>query len=112
MLEAISIASLPVLYFFSFLFYTDVVSALLVVLALRLVLVHRHWASALVRSARCLALIAQVGLLSLSLRQTNVVWVAVIAAIALSRHESLRQTLDDPVMADASPGESRIRDTR
>ena len=66
--EAISIASLPVLYFFSFLFYTDVCSALLVLLSLRLALVNRHWASAIVRPAETAALTTQVGLLSLSFR--------------------------------------------
>lgn len=52
MLEAIGMASLPVLYFFSFLFYTDVVSTLFIVLALHLALVHRHRSSAFVRRAR------------------------------------------------------------
>lgn len=49
LLEGISIASLPVLYFFTFLYYTDIVSALLVLCSLRLALERYHGPAAFVR---------------------------------------------------------------
>lgn len=48
-IESISISQLPVLYFFAFLYYTDVLSVFLVLLALRLALGRQHALSALVR---------------------------------------------------------------
>lgn len=67
LLQALSLALLPVLYFFSFLYYTDAGSTFLALLAYLMCAHGRHGAAALV------------SLLALCFRQTNVVWVAFYA---------------------------------
>ncbi|KAG7663085.1 ALG10 [[Candida] subhashii] len=66
---SINIISQPLLFTYYFLFYTDVWSAVLVVLSLALAKNHQPWGSAIV------------GFVSLWFRQTNIVWIAFILAV-------------------------------
>ncbi|KAF0305638.1 putative Dol-P-Glc:Glc(2)Man(9)GlcNAc(2)-PP-Dol alpha-1,2-glucosyltransferase [Amphibalanus amphitrite] len=70
LVAALSLASFPVLYTFSFLYYTDMASTLLVLLMYSLHL-HRQPGAA-----------AAIGAVSVLVRQSNVVWVAVVGAFA------------------------------
>ncbi|KAK9893677.1 glycosyltransferase family 59 protein [Cystobasidium minutum MCA 4210] len=70
--EANIISTFPLVYFFGFLYYTDVASLSLVLLAYRQALLGRYGTSALA------------GLVSLTIRQTNILWVAFIAFEALT----------------------------
>ena len=72
LIEAMVIAAFPLHYFFSFLYYTDVLSTTLVLLSIGLAHQHRHP-----------VLSATVGALAVCVRQTNVVWVAFAAALQL-----------------------------
>lgn len=67
-LSSIAIASFPCLYFFNFLFYTDVGSVFFVLLMYFHHLSQQEW------------LAAVFGLISLLFRQTNIVWVFFFAA--------------------------------
>jgi alpha-1,2-glucosyltransferase len=62
---------LPPSFFFHFLFYTDTLSTLLVMTSLLLSKQKRYYLSGLI------------GLLSLTLRQTNVIWIAFIAGTSI-----------------------------
>lgn len=85
--KAIEMYTFPPLFFFSFLYYTDVPSALSVLLCYHLIQ-SRHFAA----SALC-------GLWAVSLRQTNIVWVFYCAGLYFfaqmrsKRHQSLSSTL-------------------
>ncbi|GLG98772.1 Dol-P-Glc:Glc(2)Man(9)GlcNAc(2)-PP-Dol alpha-1,2-glucosyltransferase, partial [Gryllus bimaculatus] len=68
LLSVVNMASFPVLYFFTFLYYTDTVSIMLVLLTY---LLHLE---------KCNILAAATGLVSIAVRQTNVIWVAFFAA--------------------------------
>lgn len=64
MLETITLASLPPMYFFAHLYYTDVPSITMILFMLLFSLLQRHKLSALSGAA------------SVLMRQTNIVWVA------------------------------------
>ncbi|CAD6572579.1 MAG: glucosyltransferase [Cyphobasidiales sp. Tagirdzhanova-0007] len=81
--EAICLASFPLVYFFGFLYYTDVASLTMVLLCYRQALLKRYSSS------------ASLGLLSLIFRQTNILWIGFIAftAIDSALREVTRQDL-------------------
>lgn len=64
LLETITLASLPPMYFFAHLYYTDVPSITMILFMLLFSLLQRHKLSALSGAA------------SVLMRQTNIVWVA------------------------------------
>ncbi|CAB3379209.1 Hypothetical predicted protein [Cloeon dipterum] len=68
-LELANLSTFPILYFFSFLYYTDVISTLSVLL-MYCAFLHNK-----------IILSAMLGFVSLWMRQTNVIWVAFAAAI-------------------------------
>lgn len=68
-----NVATLPLLFTYNFLFYTDVWSTVVVVAALAAALHRRPWAS------------GALAWVSLWFRQTNVIWAAFIYAVAASR---------------------------
>ncbi|XP_037068601.1 putative Dol-P-Glc:Glc(2)Man(9)GlcNAc(2)-PP-Dol alpha-1,2-glucosyltransferase [Pollicipes pollicipes] len=72
LVTSLTLASFPVLYTFSFLYYTDVASTLCVLLMYSLHL-HRQPGTA-----------ACIGAVAVLVRQTNVIWVGVLAALACS----------------------------
>uniref|UniRef100_A0A1B6IPA8 Dol-P-Glc:Glc(2)Man(9)GlcNAc(2)-PP-Dol alpha-1,2-glucosyltransferase n=1 Tax=Homalodisca liturata TaxID=320908 RepID=A0A1B6IPA8_9HEMI len=67
LMTAANLAMLPPLYFFTFLYYTDIVSTCLVLLCYLLHLQHRPW------------LAATAGFMAVITRQTNIIWVAFFA---------------------------------
>lgn len=67
-LSALSLSTFPVLYFFNFLYYTDVGSTFFILFAYLMTLYGCHKAS------------ASLGVCAILFRQTNVVWVAFCAA--------------------------------
>ena len=70
-LVGLAVATIPPLYFFGFLYYTDVTSTVLVLVAMTLAEAQQH-------------LFASVtGLVAMTVRQNNVVWVAFILGQAL-----------------------------
>ena len=78
---AINICLFPPLFFFYGLYYTDVLSAVSVLLVYKYFLVERHS-----------AVIIAAGLFSLLFRQTNVLWVAIfLGGLAFCRAISKRQ---------------------
>ncbi|WFC99684.1 dolichyl-P-Glc:Glc2Man9GlcNAc2-PP-dolichol alpha-1,2-glucosyltransferase [Malassezia yamatoensis] len=70
-LVAVAVATIPTLYFFGFLYYTDSSSTMLVVMAMALAESDQH-------------LFASVaGLVAISVRQTNAIWLAFIMGCAV-----------------------------
>ena len=65
--------SFPLLYFFSFLYYTDVGSTLFVLITYYMSITSRHW------------LAAATGTIAIFFRQTNIVWVGFSCITALIR---------------------------
>ncbi|KEI39856.1 glycosyltransferase family 59 protein [Mixia osmundae IAM 14324] len=88
-LEAITLALFPPLYFFAFLYYTDMLSTALMLGAYERSLSRQQ------------ALAALLGLASVSLRQTNIVWVAYIAGCALV-HDLERRDLESIPLESAT----------
>eukprot|EP00053_Salpingoeca_punica_P017200 m.164890 g.164890 ORF g.164890 m.164890 type:complete len:448 (-) comp17144_c3_seq2:924-2267(-) len=78
-LHALVVCLFPLLFFFSFLYYTDVGSTLLVLSCYYLALSDRPVSSALV------------GGLSVLFRQTNIVWVVFSAGVLVLQREKLMQ---------------------
>jgi alpha-1,2-glucosyltransferase len=74
--SALNIALFPPLFFFSALYYTDVMSTLAVLLSYHAFLTRKNTPNVLMHSLR----IVVVGVLALLFRQTNVFWVAVFPA--------------------------------
>ncbi|KAF4528764.1 hypothetical protein B566_EDAN016951 [Ephemera danica] len=68
-LDAASLAAFPILYFFSFLYYTDAVSTFFVLAMYTLHLFDRNFHS------------AAAGLVAICIRQTNIIWVAYCAIL-------------------------------
>uniref|UniRef100_A0A8D8PXV8 Dol-P-Glc:Glc(2)Man(9)GlcNAc(2)-PP-Dol alpha-1,2-glucosyltransferase n=1 Tax=Cacopsylla melanoneura TaxID=428564 RepID=A0A8D8PXV8_9HEMI len=68
LLSALNISTFPVLYFFSFLYYTDVLSTSMILLMYALHLQSKHQLS------------AAMGFFSVVVRQTNIIWVFYIGA--------------------------------
>ncbi|XP_055613264.1 putative Dol-P-Glc:Glc(2)Man(9)GlcNAc(2)-PP-Dol alpha-1,2-glucosyltransferase [Uranotaenia lowii] len=92
MLESISLATLPPLYFFSHLYYTDVISVTMVLMMVYLNLRAKyHWA----------ALSAG---LAIMMRQTNVIWVGFVLGCQLTN-----VTLYYCLEADRRPQRSKQR---
>lgn len=73
MLSAISLSSFPVLYFFTFLYYTDAGSTFFTLFAYLMCLYRCHKASALL------------GICSILFRQTNIIWVAFCAGTVVAQ---------------------------
>lgn len=71
LLSAFNLALFPLLYFFNFLYYTDVGSTFMVLLMYCLHLDRRDWFAAFI------------GVLSVLFRQTNIIWVAFVAVQSL-----------------------------
>ncbi|KTW32563.1 dolichyl-P-Glc:Glc(2)Man(9)GlcNAc(2)-PP-dolichol alpha-1,2- glucosyltransferase [Pneumocystis jirovecii RU7] len=69
--EAILLTQFPLLYFYSTLYYTDILSTLLVFLSLYLTLRKQHKTSAMI------------SFLSLAIRQTNVIWVLFLISLSI-----------------------------
>lgn len=82
LLTAVNMCIFPVLYFFNFLYYTDVMSTFLVLFAYLLCLQKRHVLSAIT------------GSLSVCVRQTNIVWILFLGLV------SLAETLKDNAYID------------
>lgn len=79
-LESLTIATLPPMFFFSFLYYTDILSITFVLAMICFALKKHFFASS------CM------GLFSVAMRQTNIVWVGVMFChIALTHIASHRQ---------------------
>ncbi|KAF4079619.1 hypothetical protein AMELA_G00180100 [Ameiurus melas] len=72
-LSAISLSSFPVLYFFTFLYYTDAGSTFFTLFAYLMCLYRCHKASALL------------GICSILFRQTNIIWVAFCAGTVVTQ---------------------------
>ncbi|BGP27854.1 alpha-1,2-glucosyltransferase, glycosyltransferase family 59 protein [Rhodotorula toruloides] len=97
--EGLVIAMFPLIQWWSWLFYTDMASVVCVLLCWRAALRKRHLSSALL------------GAVSLLFRQTNIVWVAFVAAQAAIRvlglpkkeGKSAGKTGIDPLLWDARP---------
>lgn len=73
---ALNIALFPPLFFFSALYYTDVLSTLTVLLAYYAFLTRKEYKNSFVQGV----IAVSVGVLALIFRQTNVFWVAVFPA--------------------------------
>ena len=86
---ALVLGVFPVLYFFTFLYYTDSGSVFFVLLTYYLSLRGNHFAAALASSA------------SIFLRQTNVIWVIFTAGVTALR--TIQQSMDKTALGD-SPG--------
>ncbi|KAL7419037.1 hypothetical protein Q5752_005873 [Cryptotrichosporon argae] len=84
--ETATIASFPLLFFFANLYYTDVASAAAVLAVYALADRDRHWLAGLAGAA------------SLTIRQTNIVWVGFVLVLALLR----RLSVPDPRLVNAS----------
>lgn len=67
LLSALNISTFPVLYFFSFLYYTDALSTSMILLMYALHLQSKHQLS------------AAIGFFSVLVRQTNIIWVFYVA---------------------------------
>ncbi|XP_040579318.1 dol-P-Glc:Glc(2)Man(9)GlcNAc(2)-PP-Dol alpha-1,2-glucosyltransferase [Lepeophtheirus salmonis] len=74
LLSSLNIALFPLLYFFSFFYYTDVGSTFMVLLMYCLHLEKRDWFAAFI------------GFLAVLFRQTNIIWVAFVAVQACGPH--------------------------
>ncbi|GAA5836037.1 hypothetical protein JCM11251_006630 [Rhodosporidiobolus azoricus] len=89
--EALVIALLPLVGWWSWLFYTDLASLVSVLLCWRDGLRGRYWQSALYGAA------------SLWFRQTNIVWLAFVAGqAAISRLKQANPAFNDPKLSSAS----------
>ncbi|KAK4053986.1 glucosyltransferase [Microbotryomycetes sp. JL221] len=88
-LEGIVVAMFPVAAFFAFLYYTDLGGLSLILLSLTMGISKRWTLSALA------------GATSLLFRQTNIIWVAFIAATCAVRHLQPSSELFDPALAQA-----------
>lgn len=86
---ALVLGVFPVLYFFTFLYYTDSGSVFFVLLTYYLSLRGNHFAAALAGSA------------SIFLRQTNVIWVIFTAGVTALR--TIHKSMDKTALGD-SPG--------
>lgn len=73
MLSALSLSSFPVLYFFTFLYYTDAGSTFFILFAYLMGLYRCHKASALL------------GICAILFRQTNIIWVAFCAGSVVAQ---------------------------
>ena len=86
--EALVISSFPLIFFFSNLYYTDVASLAGVFSCLALAKNGRHWSAALVSHLLSVLVCGwlttnQIGSWSMTVRQTNVIWVAFAMAVSL-----------------------------
>ena len=117
--DALVLGTFPVAWFFGFLYYTEVPSLVSVVWTVVAACQDRHWLAALVRFTYFAILIDklkmcgwQLGLISCTFRQTNIVWV--LYAYAASQLMYLRfrrgvpgaslKKLHDPPALSATPG--------
>ncbi|GAA5916226.1 Dol-P-Glc:Glc(2)Man(9)GlcNAc(2)-PP-Dol alpha-1,2-glucosyltransferase, partial [Sporobolomyces salmoneus] len=94
--EGLTIALMPVLGWWGWLYYTDLGSVATVLLSMRLSLGKRWFLSSFV------------GAISLLFRQTNIVWVAFIAGVGIARElrtgnssKKTKSQLYDPLLPDA-----------
>ncbi|XP_069971398.1 dol-P-Glc:Glc(2)Man(9)GlcNAc(2)-PP-Dol alpha-1,2-glucosyltransferase [Penaeus vannamei] len=71
-LSAVNLSLLPVLYWFTFLYYTDVLSTLVVMV---MILLHLHQAPTMA---------AAMGVVAVMMRQTNVIWVGFLCVLIAS----------------------------
>ena len=95
--SALNVALFPPLFFFSALYYTDVISTLAVLLSYLIFVDSRHRQNSLIRSFMTVA----AGVLALLFRQTNVFWVAVFpAGLAVVDVLADKQEMTDPVSKD------------
>ena len=82
-MTALTICSFPPLYFFNFLYYTDVGSTFTVLLAYLLALHGSHFLASLL------------GAVAVLFRQTNIIWVAFFGMLALKdvvqKHVKLKE---------------------
>ncbi|KAL1749109.1 glycosyltransferase family 59 protein [Schizophyllum fasciatum] len=93
---AVVLAAHPLVFFYGFLYYTDVPSLLAVVTTIVLAQEERHWLAALV------------GAISCTFRQTNIVWVLYAFAasqVAYLRYRREGVRLYDPPLRKASFGD-------
>ncbi|XP_047481705.1 putative Dol-P-Glc:Glc(2)Man(9)GlcNAc(2)-PP-Dol alpha-1,2-glucosyltransferase [Penaeus chinensis] len=68
-LSAVNLSLLPVLYWFTFLYYTDVLSTLVVMV---MILLHLHQAPTMA---------AAMGVVAVMMRQTNIIWVGFLCVL-------------------------------
>lgn len=88
------ISLLPPLYFFGFLYYTDVGSLVMVLSSLLAAKKRRHLVAGVL------------GGFSLFFRQTNIVWLAFITSISIVRELKFKGLLYDPVVCKIENGQS------
>ncbi|XP_063615213.1 putative Dol-P-Glc:Glc(2)Man(9)GlcNAc(2)-PP-Dol alpha-1,2-glucosyltransferase [Penaeus indicus] len=69
LLSAVNLSLLPVLYWFTFLYYTDVLSTLVVMV---MILLHLHQAPTMA---------AAMGVVAVMMRQTNIIWVGFLCVL-------------------------------
>jgi len=86
MLVAVNLSLLPVLYWFTFLYYTDVLSTFVVLV---MILLHLHSAS---NTA------AAMGAVAVMMRQTNVIWVGFLTVLMAADSLSFR-LLKSPIIS-------------
>lgn len=94
--ESVVLAAFPVVWFFGFLYYTDVPSVLFTITSIIAATESRHWTAALL------------GLISCTFRQTNVVWLLygyVSSQLTFLRFRRDGARLPDPPALAASPGD-------
>ncbi|PFH50766.1 glycosyltransferase family 59 protein [Amanita thiersii Skay4041] len=100
--EAVVIATFPIVWFFGFLYYTDVPSLLFVLSTFVAASEGQHWMAALL------------GLVSCTFRQTNVIWMLYAYASSQLAHLHFRKrskagakrpTVHDPPALDAAAGD-------
>jgi len=91
--ESIVISLFPIAWFFSFLYYTETGSLVLVLACLLASLESQHTLAALVCRSRYLSLhssqlisLYQLGLLSCTFRQTNITWMMYAMAVGALKH--------------------------
>lgn len=109
----LSLFQFPLMFFFAMLFYTDVWSTVLVVLSLAVgkhaIAVYqserKDWFMPSKRAEKFVFLSAAIALLSLTFRQTNVIWAAYIGASLLEdlTNTKLNQELVNPVQKGKDP---------
>ena len=88
-LEAMNLCLFPVLYFFSFLYYTDP-GAVVFVLAMYLAALHNYD-----------KLAGFLGLVSILFRQSNIIWLVFIAGVKTVDYIKIIHTLDEKIQPSA-----------
>ena len=97
-LDAVVLSTFPVAWFFGFLYYTDVPSLLSVIITIVAASQGRHWTASMVRDVRAFqeefvkqSRILQLGIISCTFRQTNIIWLLYAYASSQLMHLRFRR---------------------